>query len=150
MLEVRQVASLHAGSHAHLQMRRPGGHRLKDRMWSEDGNLKANKGLATYRYTERVGKQVHPWCTTETGSMRYRAAYLDDPKDQQPIITANNARNLPASATPNRKRTARAAPKVLTKPQAMDRIPKDIVYSGIALPGPSHFVNRLAGISKTM
>jgi hypothetical protein len=32
----------------------------------------------------------------------------------------------------------------------MDKIPKVKVYNGIAFPGPSHFVKRFAGISKTI
>jgi hypothetical protein len=37
----------------------------------------------------------------------------------------------------------------LTKAMAILKIPKTMVYRGMAFPGPNHLVNRFAGSSKT-
>jgi hypothetical protein len=39
-------------------------------------------------------------------------------------------------------------PRFVIKAVQIEKTPKRKVYSGIALPGPNHFVKRLAGISK--
>lgn len=70
-------------------------------------------------------------------------------KGQQENETMCSNRYLPASEMPSKNRTAFAPALFLTKAHAIDKIPKVMVYRGMALPGPSHLVKRLAGISKT-
>ena len=66
----------------------------------------------------------------------------------QPSIIRSICSDIPASATPSKNRTALADALLRTKAKAIESTPKVIVYNGIALPGPIHFVKRFAGISK--